>query len=135
MSRHRCNAKSLHMIEGVEGEEDERIGEFEDNVQGEDKGNDQVDEYGISLNALADSDTYNTIRIKGNCQRQNLVILIDSGSTHSFINKGTIKALNAPTSKITLLAVTVANGNLMLCEAHSPSFTHSTGKAMNLSQI
>ena len=135
MSRHKCNAKSLHMIEGVEGEDDERIGEFGDNVQGEDKGNDQVDEYGMSLNVLADSDTYNTIRIKGNCQGQNLVILIDSGSTHSFINKGKIKVLNAPTSKTTLLAVTVANGNVMLCETHSPAFTHSTGKAMNLSQI
>jgi hypothetical protein len=56
------------MIEGVEGEEDEGMGEFGDNVQGEDKGNDQVDEYGMSLNVLAYNDTYNTIRIKGNCQ-------------------------------------------------------------------
>jgi hypothetical protein len=111
------------MIEGVEGEEDEGMREFGDNVQGVDKENDQVDEYGMSLNALADSDTYNTIRIKGNCQGQNLVILIDSGSTYSFINKGTIKALKASTSKTTLLAVTVANENVMLCESHSPAFT------------
>jgi hypothetical protein len=123
MPGHRCNAKSLHMIEGVEGEEDEGMREFGDNVQGVDKENDQVDEYGMSLNALADSDTYNTIRIKGNCQGQNLVILIDSGSTYSFINKGTIKALKASTSKTTLLAVTVANENVMLCESHSPAFT------------
>ena len=97
--------------------------EFEDTMQGEVKGNEQVDEYGLSLNALADNDTYNTIRIKGNCQGQNLIILIDSGSTHSFINKATIQALKATTSKTTLLAVTVSNGNVMLCETHSPAFT------------
>ena len=111
------------MIEGVEGKEAEGMGEFEDNVQGEDKGNDQVDEYGMSLNALADNNTYNTIKIKENCQGQNLIILIDSGSTYSFINKGTIKALNATTSKTTLLAVTVANENVKLCETHSLVFT------------
>jgi len=77
----------------------------------------------MSLNALADNDTYNTIRIKGDCQGQNLIILINSGSTHSFINESTIKALNATTSKTTLLAVMVANGNVMLCETHSPAFT------------
>jgi hypothetical protein len=119
MPGHRCNSKGLHMIEGVEGGEDEEIGEFEDNMQW----TDQIDEYGLSLNALADNDTYNTIRIKGNCQGQNLIILIDSGSTYSFINESTIKALNATTSKTTLLAVTVANGNVMLCETHCPAFT------------
>jgi len=77
----------------------------------------------MSLNVLADNDTYNTIRIKGDCQGQNLIILINSGSTHSFINESTIKALNATTSKTTLLVVMVANGNVMLCETHSPAFT------------
>lgn len=85
--------------------------------------NSQINELGLSLNALTDNDTYNTIWITGNCQGQNLIILINNGSTHNFIEESTIKELNAPTSKTTLLAVTVANGNVMLCGTHSPEFT------------
>jgi hypothetical protein len=77
----------------------------------------------LSLNALVDNDTYNTIWIKGNCQGQNLIILINNGSTYNFIEEITTKEINAPISKTTLLAVTVANGNVMLCETHSPEFT------------
>jgi len=40
----------------------------------------QMDEYGLSLNSLVVSYTHNTIRIKGNCQNKNLIILINSGS-------------------------------------------------------
>jgi hypothetical protein len=39
---------------------------------------DQVDEYGLSLNALAESYAHNTIRIKRNCQNNNLIILTDN---------------------------------------------------------
>jgi len=38
-----------------------------------------VDEYGLSLNSLVVSYTHNIIRIKGNCQNKNLIILINSG--------------------------------------------------------
>ena len=72
---------------------------------------------------MAENDTYNTIRIKGNCQGRDLIILIDNGSTHSFIDEGAITELNVAKSKTTLLAVTVANGNVMLCEMQSPGFT------------
>lgn len=40
--------------------------------------NSQINELGLSLNALTDNDTYNTIWIKGNCQGQNLIILINN---------------------------------------------------------
>ncbi|XP_011047148.1 PREDICTED: uncharacterized protein LOC105141587 [Populus euphratica] len=75
------------MIKGVEEEEEEEIKELEDTIQDECKERSSIDEFGLSLNALAENDTYNTIRIKGNCQDKDLIILIDSGSTHSFINE------------------------------------------------
>ena len=68
MSGHRCSAKSLHMIEGIQGDEDKGIGELEGMMHKEDKKNKHIDEFGLSLNVLADNDTSNTIRIKGNCQ-------------------------------------------------------------------
>ena len=120
---HRCNAKSLHMIEGIEEEEEGEVKEFNETVPEECTERRPIDEFGLSLNALAENDTYNTIRIKGNCQGRDLIILIDSGSTHSFIDEATITELNVSKSKTTLLAVTVANGNVMLCEMQSPDFT------------
>lgn len=50
-----------------------------------------IEEYGLSLNALAKSYAYNIIRIKGSYLGRKLVILIDSGSTHNFINKCVVK--------------------------------------------
>jgi hypothetical protein len=120
---HKCSTKGLHMIEGVEEEEDEGIKELEGTVQNECKEMSPIDEFGLSLNALAENDTYNTIRIKGNYRGRDLIILIDSGSTHNFIDESTISELNGSKSKTTLLAVTVANGNVMLCKMQSPGFT------------
>ncbi|XP_073268339.1 uncharacterized protein [Populus alba] len=122
-SGHRCNTKGLHMIEGVEEEDDKEVKEFNDTLQEECTERRPIDEFGLSLNALAKNDTYNTIRIKGNCQGRDLIFLIDNGSTHSFIDETTITELNVSKSKTTLLAVTVANGNVMLCEMQSPGFT------------
>ena len=56
------------------------------------------EEYGMSLNAFADCYAYNTIQIRGCCQGRDLIILIDSGSTHSFIDEKVIKD-----SKLSLL--------------------------------
>ena len=111
------------MIEGVEEEEEGEIKEFNETLQEECIERRPIDEFGLSLNALVENDTYNTIRIKGNCQGRDLIILIDSGSTHSFIDEATIIELNVSKNKTTLLAVTVANGNVMLCEMQSPGFT------------
>jgi hypothetical protein len=55
------------MIEGIDGEEDEGIGELEGMMQEEDKENNQIDEFGLSLNALTYNDTYNIIKIKWIC--------------------------------------------------------------------
>ena len=40
----------------------------------------------ISLNALSGIPTHNTMRVKGHVLRQLLHILMDSGSTHNFLN-------------------------------------------------
>jgi hypothetical protein len=49
--------------------------------------------YGSSLNALAKSYAHNTIRIKRSCQKRNMIILIDSGSTHNFIDIKLVKEI------------------------------------------
>lgn len=57
----------------------------------------------------------NTIRIKESCQGEELIILIGSGSTHNFIDEKVMLRIKATI----VLAVTVANENIMRCDAHS----------------
>lgn len=70
---HQCNKKNLNIMNDVDEENDEFLEvEKEDNnemIASED----QIDEYELSLNALAESYAHNTIRIKENCQNKNLV--------------------------------------------------------------
>lgn len=80
------------------------------------------EEYGMSLNAFADCYAYNTIQIRGCCQGRDLIILIDSRSTHSYIDEKVIKGLKVVIVKTTVLTVIVANGNIMKCDAYNLKF-------------
>lgn len=55
MPGHICNAKGLHMIEGIE-EENKCIMKLEGTLQDQDKESNEIDEFGLSLNALVESD-------------------------------------------------------------------------------
>ena len=57
----------------------------------------RVEEYRLSINTLADSQARNTIRIGGNCR--DLIILIDSGSTHRFIDGQVVKKIRTTIKK------------------------------------
>jgi hypothetical protein len=48
----------------------------------------------ISCHALFDINTPQTLKIQGNIKKKNLTTLIDSGSTHNFINYRVEKYLN-----------------------------------------
>ncbi|KAL4378560.1 hypothetical protein GQ457_02G035680 [Hibiscus cannabinus] len=72
----------------------------------------------ISMNALTGSIGCNTLRIPGTIRGKNLSILVDSGSTHSFITpmwarEGTELMQTHP------LAITVANGEKLYSNAKS----------------
>ena len=121
MPGHKCIVKGLHMIEGREEEEfmDAAIGNNSTEMAPDSK----IEEYGLSLNALADNYAHNTIRIKGSYQGRDLIILIDSGSTHSFIDANVAGELQLPVENSPVLAVTVANGSVMLCDSYTAGFT------------
>jgi hypothetical protein len=80
---------------------------------------DGIEENGLSLNATAENYVDNTIRIKGSCQGEELIILIDSESTHSFIDEKVMLRIKVAMVRTTVLAVTVANENIMRCDAHN----------------
>ncbi|GJX72498.1 hypothetical protein Tco_0309669 [Tanacetum coccineum] len=67
----------------------------------------------ISLNALNGMNTYRTMRVKGCMGRNVLHVLVDSGSTHNFLDLQVAKKLGCRLRKICPLDVSVANGNVM----------------------
>ena len=74
----------------------------------------------ISLHALTGIEGYQTMRIMGRIKKQSVVILIDSGSTHNFIDQVVSKRLKCSTKPIVGVQVTVANGDSLksqeICE-------------------
>jgi hypothetical protein len=55
--------------------------------------------------------------------KTNLVILIDIGSTHSFIDVVVVKDIKAIVVKITVLTVTITNDSFLRCVYHCPKLT------------
>ncbi|XP_026417003.1 uncharacterized protein LOC113312466 [Papaver somniferum] len=66
---------------------------------------------GISLNAFTDTTSADTIRIPGFVKKKIISVLIDTGSTHRFIDSNLAKSLQCSVEKTASLLVTVANGD------------------------
>lgn len=83
----------------------------------------------ISFNALTVTTSPQTKRIQGRIKRQSLVVLVDSRSTHNFLNLQVATWLGSSLQKNGELRVTVANGEWDPSESwyvsKSPLF-HST---------
>ena len=56
------------------------------------------------------------MRVSGSVQGQQIHILIDSGSTHNFINAFTAEKLGCKMSANPAITVTVANGDRIQCD-------------------
>ena len=70
----------------------------------------------ISLNALSGIPTYNTMRIRGNVGKHLLHLLLDTGSTHNFLDIYTAKKLGCKLTKTCPLLVNVAGGNKLVSQ-------------------
>ncbi|XP_021974525.1 uncharacterized protein LOC110869591 [Helianthus annuus] len=109
-STHNCKYKQLYVlqIENDELEESDsnssviEVQEMEGSLQ-------------ISLNAILGIPSYNTMRIVGTIGTKQLQILVDSGSTHNFLNEELARRLQCPTIEVPSLSVAVADGNKMSC--------------------
>ena len=75
---------------------------------------DEIDNlHAISLHALVGTEGHQTIRIEGRIKNQSVLVLIDSGSSHNFINQKVAKRLACAIQTITGLQISVANGELL----------------------
>lgn len=70
----------------------------------------------LSLNAITSSDTANCIKLKTRVKNKVMLILIDSGSSHSFISKQFVELAKLPTVPMTARKVKLANGDSIVTD-------------------
>uniref|UniRef100_A0A803MHB5 Uncharacterized protein n=1 Tax=Chenopodium quinoa TaxID=63459 RepID=A0A803MHB5_CHEQI len=81
----------------------------------------------ISLNALIGSQNFHTMRVKPLAKGAPLYTLIDSGSTHNFLDIHLVEKLGCVTEHIQGQSILVADGNHLLCQSVCRNFTWSLG--------
>ncbi|XP_010507136.1 PREDICTED: uncharacterized protein LOC104783713 [Camelina sativa] len=98
--------KQLYMMDADEVEEktDELCVE-------EDEGPDMVqDRAQVSVSAVEGTNDFWTMRVRGYYGKQSVVMLLDSGSTHNFMDLGTLARLKIPSTQPCLTKVFVSDG-------------------------
>ena len=85
----------------------------------------EVDPAKITLYALVGNPTTNTMRIKGRIQNHEVVSLIDSGSTHNFLDAVVLPVLQLHLDTLQILEVKVADGTILktLGSCHGANIT------------
>ncbi|XP_074277350.1 uncharacterized protein LOC141600986 [Silene latifolia] len=108
--QHVCkNKRQLFVLETEEGcEEEEEPEECDEETEPG-----QIAQ--ISIHALAGQSHCQTMRIPGQVGRKTLSILVDSGSSHNFIDSGMVKKLNLRLEPIPSFNISVANGGKLQC--------------------
>lgn len=76
----------------------------------------------ISLNALSGTEVPNTIKLRGEAKNNKITILLDSGSTHSFLDLETARKIGCQIIEVVPMRVTVANRNHITSLHSCPRF-------------
>ncbi|KAK6115436.1 hypothetical protein DH2020_007705 [Rehmannia glutinosa] len=119
---HRCKQRINYMIMT----EDEELAYLQDTPATEaiyEPPQEQMDEIQMTLNAISGEDGLTTMRLFGQCGEHMLHILIDSGSTLSFIQEATAKRLGCKLTPAKPLLVKVANGQRLVSSQKAEDFT------------
>jgi hypothetical protein len=118
---HKCNRPRLYVVEGIEWEEKvEPLDEGLLVLHGEESlEEEEVGELlGITLYALAGTPTPRTMRVIGKVGSLEVVILINTGSTHSCVDPKVAKRAKLAVDQKGQLTVMVADGATLSCHAH-----------------
>ncbi|XP_074318692.1 uncharacterized protein LOC141655514 [Silene latifolia] len=97
--------------DGTEGESEEMEEECEINPVHSSREEGVEEQPLISLNAMAGHNSFQTMRVTGKVRTQSVHILIDSGSTHNFLDEAVARKLGCRISSTYPLEVSVANGD------------------------
>lgn len=112
---HKCKSAKLFLLEGVEivPALGVQITEMEEEgMKGVIKSQDErIEEAEITLYALVGSPTPGTMMVNGMILGEGLIILLDSGIAHNFIDAALLPKLQLSVDVTQILEVKVANGD------------------------
>uniref|UniRef100_A0A2N9H4N4 Chromo domain-containing protein n=1 Tax=Fagus sylvatica TaxID=28930 RepID=A0A2N9H4N4_FAGSY len=108
-SDHRCKNRKLYLMEEVDDEEAELVEVEEEEVEAE-LGDENAE---ITLCALLGSTSPSTMRVIAIVNGQTTVVLLDTGSTHNFMDGTLAKTLKLPIDGESNFGVRVANGQVI----------------------
>lgn len=66
---------------------------------------------------------YKNMRVKGTAKKRTIHILIDSGTTHNFLDLSLAKGLGCKLNEIDPVDITVAHGNHIFCAYKCQTFS------------
>ncbi|XP_060210958.1 uncharacterized protein LOC132637972 [Lycium barbarum] len=116
---HQCKPKTLHAMEGVEGEPEPKVEEFVDVPETLEEPVEEQAE--ISINAILGlsntSSPHKAFKIMGFVKKIPIIVPIDTGSTHSFVDLIVLKKINKQAQFLSkTMKVVVANGQILTCD-------------------
>ena len=121
---HNCVKSQLYhiLMEDMKGNEDD-IEIFSDCVDSMEelvlKGNDSATLHTISLQALLGAEYSQTMKMQGKIKNQVIIVLVDSGNTHNFLDSTVAKRLSYDLEPIQGLSMIVANRDTVLTQKAS----------------
>ena len=115
---HKCESAKIFLLVGIELVPDSQSGVKITELEGEvrspiNEGQNTStisEEVEITLYALIGTPTLGTMRIRGKINGVSLVVLLDTGSTHNFIDAALVPSLHLLVNQSQTLEVKVANG-------------------------
>ncbi|XP_019191750.1 PREDICTED: uncharacterized protein LOC109186281 [Ipomoea nil] len=113
---HKCKSPTFNIIEGVENLDCEEEANEEQPVSVESVIAPESETVEVTLCAVIGGEGFNTIKLMGSIGKQAITILVDSGSTHSFLDPRVLNQMKIIPEKSSPLMVTVANWNTMVCD-------------------
>nr|CAD1832891.1 unnamed protein product [Ananas comosus var. bracteatus] len=119
---HQCKKKQLYKIELVEEEDPVETKSFEETAIESEV---LIDAPQISLYALIGQSQpldFRTMRLSGTAKNRRIHVLIDSGSSHNFLDSAIASKLGCHTEAVSPVKVTVADGNRLTSSAMCKGF-------------
>ncbi|KAI4379199.1 hypothetical protein MLD38_005526 [Melastoma candidum] len=113
---HKCSKRQVYsmVVESIE-EEAGLMGDCAIDI-GKPEGNEMY----VTLHALqgeVPGGGVQTMQVKGWFKKKSLNILVDSGSTHNFVDLGLVKGMNLLVEAVSQIKVTVADGRSLICRS------------------
>ncbi|XP_028780228.1 uncharacterized protein LOC114736538 [Neltuma alba] len=69
----------------------------------------------ISFNAILGKASASTMRLQGTLRGRDVLVLVDSGSTHNFVSDSIVNELNLPVQQVQPFGVQIGNGSTVKC--------------------